>query len=90
MICELYISIYKTDFNKNIFKDISEFILSVFDPVKIPEDKLDTIYNFMLHDKKNDETGINCILLKKIGTPVFDKNIEKEEIFKALNHFNKI
>jgi len=38
---------------------------------------LNKILNFMIKDKKNNSEKINLILLKKIGSPIFNKNFSK-------------
>ena len=41
---------------------------------------LSRIIHFMTKDKKNHTNKVNLILLKKIGSPVFDKNFSKKKI----------
>ena len=38
---------------------------------------IEKILSFMLKDKKNNSNKINLILLKKIGSPIIDKNYDK-------------
>ena len=41
---------------------------------------LNKIISFMLKDKKNKSSKINLVLLKKIGSPIFNKEYTKKEI----------
>ena len=39
----------------------------------------------MLSDKKNKSDKINLVLLKKIGTPLLNKEYNKKKVFKFLS-----
>ena len=43
------------------------------------------IISFMINDKKNNANKINLILLKKIGTPLINKEFSKEKLKIFLN-----
>ena len=47
---------------------------------------LNKILSFMLKDKKNNSEKINLILLKKIGTPLFNKDYNKTRLKLFLNN----
>ena len=44
------------------------------------------ILSFMLKDKKNKTNKINLILLKKIGSPITDKEYSKSNLAKFLQN----
>ena len=44
------------------------------------------IISFMLNDKKNDTDKINLILLKKIGTPIINKQFNKNSVYSFLKN----
>ena len=41
---------------------------------------LNTILSFMLKDKKNNSDKVNLVLLKKIGSPIINKNYSKKSL----------
>ena len=44
------------------------------------------IISFMINDKKNNTNKINLILLKRIGTPLINKQFSKEKLKIFLNN----
>ena len=51
-----------------------------------PKD-VNKILSFMAKDKKNRSNNINLVLLKKIGTPIIDKEYSKKKIALFLKIF---
>lgn len=88
LLCELYLSnmIYKLPikyFDKllNYVKDNYEL------PILTYKYYNNDIYNLILHDKKNIDNKINCILLENIGKYKITE-IRKDDIFTTLNYIN--
>ena len=48
---------------------------------------LNKILSFMTKDKKNNSSKINLVLLKKIGTPIFNKEYPKKNLQKFLKNY---
>ena len=48
---------------------------------------LNKILSFMMKDKKNNSSKISLVLLKKIGSPVFDKEYTKKNIYLFLKNY---
>jgi len=90
MICELYLSMKKLSFPEDNLKSILKFINDVYGSLIIPEEDFETIYNYMLHDKKNISGEIKCVLLKEIGNFKIKNILNKEDIFGALKFLNYI
>ncbi len=90
MLCELYISVKKLNFPETELNQISLFINSIYGNLNIPPEEFNSIFNYMLHDKKNSSGKINCVLLKDTENAVINNRISKEEIIGALNFINKI
>ena len=80
----LKFSLKKNILNKNDFKSIINHIsnlnlsISVNNFFKLRD--LNKIVSFMLKDKKNNSNNINLVLLKKIGSPVIDKEYKKQSL----------
>ncbi len=51
-----------------------------------PKD-LNKILSFMIKDKKNNSSKINLVLLKKIGSPIFDKEYSIKKISSFLKNY---
>ncbi len=48
---------------------------------------LNKILSFMIKDKKNNSSKINLVLLKKIGSPIFNKEYTKKNIILFLKNY---
>ena len=48
---------------------------------------LNKILSFMIKDKKNNSSKINLVLLKKIGSPIFNKEYTKKNINLFLKNY---
>ena len=48
---------------------------------------LEKILSFMIRDKKNNSSKISLVLLKKIGSPIFNKEYTKKKVKLFLNHY---
>ena len=48
---------------------------------------LNKIISFMIKDKKNNSSKISLVLLKKIGSPIFNKEYTKKNIFFFLKNY---
>ena len=90
VICELWISVKKSNFDKTKFIEISDELLRIFNKIYIPEKDFEIIFNYMKHDKKNNNKSIQTVLLKHIETPVIETVINKKEIFESLNKLNAL
>ncbi len=90
MICELYFSKKKLSFPEKDLKLISKYINDIYGSLIILEENFETIYNYMLHDKKNISGEIKCVLLKEIGNSEINNVLNKEDVFEALKFLNYI
>ena len=48
---------------------------------------LEEILSFMVRDKKNNSSKISLVLLKKVGSPIFNREYTKKKIKLFLNHY---
>ena len=87
MICESYISYVLKSLNKNELKKITEFIINIFNPIKIKF--LKKILDNVIHDKKNINNNINICILNGIGSCNYDFKVTPKIIKESLEYYNK-
>lgn len=83
MVAELYLSVRKLGFERKYFMAVRELVKEkypAFDLAVEPEQ----LYSLMLHDKKNEQDGVNFTLLRHPGEFEIDNYCSKEEILDAL------
>ncbi len=87
MICDMSISVNRYNFPENLFLEIKNLCFKYFGELKLKKNDLEKIYQFMLHDKKNNFNTIKTVLLKRVGEPVINCNLDKYEILRVLKIF---
>ncbi len=88
MIAELYLSYKKTGFPKERLQEAVALIKENYGVFHITCKQYDRLYELMTHDKKNEGDGrILFSLLGNIGDIRINVNIEKKEIFEALDFY---
>ncbi len=84
MITALKFSNKQKILNKNQYNSIIKHFLNSNLPVSIKKyflkKDINTIVSFMTKDKKNNSKKINLILLKKIGSPLIDRNFSRNNL----------
>lgn len=86
MIAELYLSQKKLGFPKKVLLEMLGFAKQHYGLPPISCKSYDTLYNLMLHDKKNlDVQHVNFTLLSDIGKIAINQTATKEEIFEAID-----
>lgn len=90
MIGELYLSVKRMGFPDNKFQEISRYILKNYPEFPIFTRDYPSLYQFMLHDKKNVNQGVNFTLLKDVGDYSIDNICTKDEIYRALDQYGKL
>ena len=90
IICELFLSAKKLNFDKNKLEQINSMIKKIFGVLFIPDEDFEAVYSLMKHDKKNTNNVINCVLLEGIGKPKIDQELSKNEVYNALKYLNNI
>ena len=84
MVGELYISCQRYNFPKDVFAQTAAYIRNHYDSCPISEEHADEIYQLMLHDKKNKNGQINCVLLRDIGQNELDQQLSLEDVREIL------
>lgn len=86
MIAELYLSHIKLGFPKASLIEMLSFAKQHYGLPAISCKSYETLYNLMMHDKKNlDIQHINFTLLSDIGKIAINQTATKEEIFEAID-----
>lgn len=84
LIAELYLSVKEKGFPKEIYERVRDFIMRHYPTYDVSE-HVSALYEYMLHDKKNDRQGVNFTLLLDVGKFSLDNYCSKEIIVEALN-----
>ena len=85
LICELYLSVVKCGFPKDKLRQTVQFIRQNYGDFAIDCKQYERLYEFMMHDKKNEAGIINFTLLAGIGDIRINQQATKEEIFEMLD-----
>ena len=88
MICESFLSMHNKKLSKNELDIISEYIISIYQPIKI--NFIEEILINVNQDKKNINEKIMISTLKNIGKCEYDIEVIPEEIIKSINYYNSI
>ena len=80
MVGELYVSCKRYGFPTDVFEQTASFIRNHYGLCPIPEEHTDEIYQLLLHDKKNKNGQINCVLLRDIGQYELDQLLSLEDV----------
>jgi len=83
-VAAAYISYKRSMLSDEEFYEIRDMFVPFNLPISLDEFDYDKVYSFIGHDKKNTDTGLKFILLKKIGKAVITPDVTKEEIMDAI------
>lgn len=87
LVAELYLSHKVCNFPKEKLEAITKFIKQHYGAFSFNQENYDTLYQLMVHDKKNEGDTINFTLLADVGDIQINKTADKKTIFEALDHF---
>lgn len=90
MICEAYLAYTRDMITETELGEIEEFLFSMYGSVRIPEEDFQAIAALTAQDKKNKGSKIYAALLQGIGNAVYDINLTKNDIIKALKYYSGI
>lgn len=88
IICESYISYKKVKLSKIKLNEITNFIINIYPYYKIPN--INFLLKYLLNDKKNSNNKISCCLLKNIGKPIINNNIEINLIKESFEFYRNV
>ena len=86
LIAELYLSHKLCHFPKDILDIVTQFIQQNYGAFTFSQNDYDTLYQYMIHDKKNIGDTINFTLLADIGDIRIDQTGDKELVFEAMDY----
>lgn len=89
LVCELYLSFLRTGFPQHILQQTLQFVRAHYGSFPITCKQYDRLYEFMTHDKKNQNGIINFTLLADVGDIRIDQSAGKEEIMEMLDFFRE-
>jgi 3-dehydroquinate synthase len=89
IVCELYLSFIKLNFPKDILFKINHLVKKIYGKPDFSCRNYDTLYNIMMHDKKNIAQQINFVLLADVGQPQIGQNSTKEEILECFDFLHE-
>ncbi|MGY8945590.1 MAG: 3-dehydroquinate synthase [Flavobacteriales bacterium] len=84
-----YISYKYFNFPLTNLDRIKNHILSVYKKSPFNSSEITKIIELLKHDKKNSHGKINFVLLKEIGVPVYDIQVENKLIIDSFEYYNK-
>ncbi|MFA6833131.1 MAG: 3-dehydroquinate synthase [Bacteroidaceae bacterium] len=87
LLCELYLSHLIHQFPQKTLQQLLYFVKENYGGFYFTCNDYDTLYSFMLHDKKNKEGVINFTLLKDIGQIEINQTATKEQIFETFDFY---
>lgn len=87
LIAELYMSHKICNLPKVILETATKFIRQNYGCFSIKPEDYNTLYQFMIHDKKNEGDAINFTLLAGVGDIQINQIVGKEMIVEALNYY---
>ena len=90
MICELYLSHKACNLPIELLRQVTNFIHSYYPPVVFSCDAYETLYELMMHDKKNEDGNIRFTLLVALGDIRINQEVSKSLIFESLDFYREI
>lgn len=88
LVAELYLSHKLCNFPKQTLDIVTEFIRENYGTFDFKQEDYNTLYQLMIHDKKNVGNTINFTLLADVGDIQIDQTADRGMIEEALDYFN--
>ncbi len=85
-VAAAYISYKRSMLSDEEFYEIRDMFVPFLLPISLDEYDVDEAIKNIIHDKKNTDTGLKFILLKKIGKAVIVNDVKQDEIRDAMNN----
>lgn len=87
IIIELYLSHKLFAFSKAKLEEVSNFIMRLYGKLDILTEDENRIYDYITHDKKNQNKSLNFTLLESIGQVEINVHCDKSLIIEALDYY---
>ena len=88
LITELYISHKLHGFDYKELLSIKEELLKHFNKIIYTSEDQKEILKIMSYDKKNYGNKVKYVLLKGVGSPIIDQDVDNELFFRAFDFYN--
>lgn len=88
LVAELYLSHKLCNFPKETLVLVTKFIRENYGTFDFNRENYDTLYQLMVHDKKNVGDTINFTLLAAVGDIQIDQTADRGMIEEALDYYN--
>ena len=83
-----FISMKKVGLSNDYLDKIKSHISKVYKKISFSEIDIEEIIKLLIHDKKNSHGKINFVLIKEIGKPILDVEVENSLIKSAFNYYS--
>ena len=83
-----FISVKKAGLSKDILEKIKNHVLKIYKKISFFENDIQEIIKLLVHDKKNSHERINFVLIKNIGIPVYDIEVNNDLIIEAFKYYS--
>jgi 3-dehydroquinate synthase len=90
IICEIFLSVKKLNFPPEIQLKINSLILNKYGKYAFNKSSHENLLKLMLHDKKNQDNKIFCVLMEALGKPQINQYCHLDEITEALDYYEKL
>jgi 3-dehydroquinate synthase len=87
MICEAYLSHKKAGLSAEELLEITNVLTTLYPRYDLKAANTDTLLEYMLKDKKNQNGKINCTLLSAIGKFKIDNVCTDAELLEGLSYY---
>jgi 3-dehydroquinate synthase len=87
LVAELYLSHKLCNFPKETLELVSQFIKQNYGTFDFNREDYNTLYQLMVHDKKNVGDTINFTLLANVGDIQIDQTADRRMIEEALDYY---
>jgi len=84
MFCEIYLSEKKASFPKELAKRIRTYILKHYKTMKLTDEDICSLWQYMQMDKKNSANQVQCVLLEGVGAPLPVVTIREDDFRESL------
>ena len=87
LICELYLSYKVCWLPIELLRQVTNFIKTYYPPVVFSCDDYKTLYQLMMHDKKNEDGRIRFTLLGAIGNVRINQEVSQSLVFESFDFY---
>lgn len=87
LVAELYLAHKLCNFPKETLDLVTKYIKQNYGLFAFNQEDYDTLYQYMIHDKKNEGNTINFTLLANVGDIQINQTADKKMIEEALDYF---